>query len=544
MSTGHQAKRPEDIRVILQDIGDPLARMPWPPTPEGLLSASIDPIRDSGIDVYAYGLHHAGGCTHDSAVYQKIGDHIAVMHESAGLRMHEGTNRLIEQGHDPIAVMCNGAHEAGIDFWTRMRMNDLHDRVGQYSNIEAPTKKPKIGFIEAYYYTPQWKKDHPEWLIGDPKAPAPQWSFESVEANAPNHLHAPVREMLFALAAEAVGKYDIDGFEIDFMRFPFFFPHGTAWAHRRVMTAFVRKLRGMIDEEARRRGRPIIFSARLPGTVELSARLGIDLRTWFAEGLLDMCVIGGGYMPFSTPWEDIGSLARESGIPALACLNNGVMGGWAWSRSLHGVQPEPTPQHKLEQIRAAAHRAYQKGASGIELWNFFYEMPHYYSPAQEEGTHYLGYGFTRELADPESLAGKKKAYTLDKELPARRSHASWCGQRPLMITPAVDGIGQSVTFDVADDLAAFPEASAELWINIVDLFPEDVIDFQWNGRPLPPREESYLGQTLYSNREFHFDVPAEWVRRGANEFAIYLRERSPRLEPFVTLDFARLALEP
>ena len=30
----HQAKRPEEIRVILQDIGDPLTRCPWPPTPE------------------------------------------------------------------------------------------------------------------------------------------------------------------------------------------------------------------------------------------------------------------------------------------------------------------------------------------------------------------------------------------------------------------------------------------------------------------------------------------------------------------------------
>ena len=154
----HQSKHPRDIRVMLQDIGDPLTRMPWPPTPDGLLSASIDPIRDTAIDVYAYGLHHAGGCTHDSSAYQIVGEHIDVMHEASGLQMREGTKRLIEQGRDPITIMCQGAHAAGKDFWLRMRMNDTHDRVGQYNKIEEPTKRPKSKFLEPYYYTPQWKR--------------------------------------------------------------------------------------------------------------------------------------------------------------------------------------------------------------------------------------------------------------------------------------------------------------------------------------------------------------------------------------------------
>ena len=543
---GHEAKRPEDIRVILQDIGDPLTRMPWPPTPEGLLSASIDTIRDSGIDVYAYGLHHAGGCTHDSKAYQHVGDHVAVMRESSGLQMHLGTKRLIEQGNDPVRVMCDGAHAIGKDFFLRMRMNDLHDQVGRSLNIDRPAKKPKIDPLEPYYYTPQWKKDHPEWLIGDPQAQTTPDSVEAAEAIAPNYLHAPVREMMLALATEGVCNYDVDGFEIDFMRFPVLFPSATAWANRHVMTAFVRKLRRMIEEQANRRGRPIVFSARLPDTVELSARIGIDIATWFAEGLLDMCVISGGYSPFSTPWEDIVSLAGKHGIPALACLSNSIFQGWKWLRSFAGLQSEPTAQQKLEHIRAAAYRAYTHGASGFELWNFFYEMPHHYSPEQKLGIHYLGFGFTHELADPAGLAAKGKAYLLDYEIPFSGVYGrgSWCAQRPLIITPAGDGIGQTVTFDVGDDLGDAPNARAELWIDIVDLFAEDVIEFEWNGRPLRPRDEDYLGQTFLSHREFKFDVPAESIRRGVNEFSLLLRKRTPRLEQFVTLDFARLAIDP
>jgi len=542
----HQAKRPEEIRVMLQDIADPLSRMPWPPTPEGLLSASIEPIKDSGIDVYAYGIYHAGGCTHDSKVYQKIGDNIAVMREASGLQMYEGVKRLAEQGYDPLQIMCEGAHTAGKDFFLRMRMNDLHDRAGQQFQVEPPTKRPKTGWLEPVYYTPQWKKEHPEWLIGDPEAVAPQDTFESFEANAPNYLHAPVREMMLALASEVVCNYDIDGFEIDFIRFPYFFPWATAWAHRHVMTAFIRKLREMIDKEARQRGRAIIFSARVPDTVELSLRMGLDLETWFTEGLLDMCVISGGYTPFTTPWADVVSLAKEHGLAALACLSKAGLDGWGWIRSRGTTGRGPTIQQKLEHIRAAAYRAYQAGATGFELWNHFYEMPHYYSPEQEEGTHYLGYGFTRELADLSSLAGKKKAYLLDfgNEHDDIYGHACWCGQLPLMITPATDGIGQTVTFDVGDDLSQFPDARVELWINIVDLFFEDVIQFEWNGQVVLPRNEPYLGQTVLSNREFRFDIPSDSIKPGSNEFTIYLRERTPRLEQFVTLDFARLSIDP
>ena len=541
----HQAKRPEEIRVMLQDIGDPLSRMPWPPTPEGLLSGSIEPIEGSGIDVYAYGIYHAGGCTHDSKVYQKIGDNIAVMYEASGLQMYEGVKRLAEQGYDPLQIMCEGAHAVGKDFFLRMRMNDLHDRVGQYiKRGEAPTKRPKTGWLEPYYYTPQWRKEHPEWLIGDPDTSAPQFTFESFEAGAPNYLHAPVREIMFGLASEAVCNYDIDGFEIDFIRFPYLFPWATAWAHRHVMTAFIRKLREMIDEQARQRGRPIIFSARVPDTVELSLRMGLDLETWFAEGLLDMCVISGGYAAFTTPWADIVSLARKHELTTLACFR--PLGGWGWRRTEQGIQAEPTIQQQLEHIRAATYRAYQAGVTGVELWNQFYEMPHYYAPSQQEGIHYLGYGFTHELADIDSLAGKKKAYLLGGgyEHNFIYGHASWCGQLPLMITPATDGIGQTVTFDVGDDLSQFPNARAELWINIVDLFFEDVIEFEWNGQPLLPRDEPYLGQTVYSNREFCFDIPSGGVKPGSNEFTIYLRERTIRLEQFVTLDFARLSIDP
>ena len=226
--------------------------------------------------------------------------------------MNEAVKRLCNQGHDPLEVMCEGAHQAGRDVFLRMRMNDLHDRVGDIRGLDRPTKPPKTSHIEPYYYTPQWKRDHPEWLIGDPHAPYPDFSFQFMEAKAGNYAIGPFRQMMYELAAEAITGYDLDGFEIDFIRFPFLFPRAEAHAQRHVMTAFVRRIRDLTKEQAARRGRPIFLSARVPSTVELSLRVGIDLPFWLKEGLLDMVVIGGGYLPFSTPWKDIGDLAEKA----------------------------------------------------------------------------------------------------------------------------------------------------------------------------------------------------------------------------------------
>ena len=108
-------KRPEDYRVVLQDIGDPLLRMPWPPSPEGLVEGSIGALKGSAISMYAFGINHAGGTTHCSKLYPIIGEDQPVLKSGNTLRMMEAVQRLCEAGHDPLALMCDGGHKAGVD---------------------------------------------------------------------------------------------------------------------------------------------------------------------------------------------------------------------------------------------------------------------------------------------------------------------------------------------------------------------------------------------------------------------------------------------
>ncbi len=524
----YSGKRPQDYRVVLQDIGDPLVRMTWPPTPEKLVEASIGPLRDSAVDVYSFGVNHAGGTTHCSEVYPVVGHSEAVQRSASSLRINEAVKLLCDQGQDPLKVICEGAHREGIDVFLRLRMNDHHDRWGDMMNINRPTPPPKSKPIEPYLYTPQWKRDHRQWLIGDPEAAHPADTFKFMEAKAGNYALGPFRELMFKLATEVVTGYDLDGLEIDFFRSPFLFPHHEAYAQRHVMTAFVRRIRKLVKERGDQRGRPVYLSARVPSTVDLCLRIGIDLPTWLEEGLLDMVVVSNGLLPFSTPWHEIGGLAQQAGISALACFTNGR-----------------ATREGRESLRAATYRAFSSGISGIHLWNYFYEMPFYHKPDEK----YLGLGFTHDITDIELLRTAPKIYLLDQSihtnarLSATFGHAEWPGQVPLTIGESTDGIPHSVIFDVADDLSgAGKEVRPRLWLQIVDLGPRDRIEFSWNGKPIQPNPKTFPGITVFDNREFEFELPVREVRRGENRLEIRLLERSARLEPYVTLIAGKLMI--
>jgi hypothetical protein len=241
-----------------------------------------------------------------------------------------------------------------------------------------------------------------------------------------------------------------------------------------------------------------------------------------------MVVISNGLLPFSTPWEEIGKEAAGAGIPAFACF----------------TRARPTREGR-ESFRAAAYRALSSGLSGIELWNYFYEMPFYHRPDEE----YLGLGFTDEVADMESLRKARKSYLLESgvetsaRLMATFGHATWAGQIPLTIGFSSDGIGQTVIFDIADDLTGQQQDSRPtLFLQILDLAPTDKVEFLWNGEPIQADPQAFPGVTVFDKWEFKFDLSARQVKRGKNQLELRLVKRDPRLEPFVTLTDGRLTI--
>ena len=92
-----------------------------------------------------------------------------------------------------------------------------------------------------------------------------------------------VREHYLALIRELITDYSFDVLELDFLRHPPYFPPDNTEEHRGLMTEFVREIRRLLDRpEGDKR-----LLVRVPDTAAVSYDLGLDLKTWAREGLID-----------------------------------------------------------------------------------------------------------------------------------------------------------------------------------------------------------------------------------------------------------------
>ena len=525
MADQHQARDPKDYRVILQhDAPEALVHRFGPVSKEALIAATIGQFEKAPVDVYASDVNHGGGVHFDTKTFERHSVGLTEFSSSSGLQMLTAMQHLLDQGTEPLQIYCEAAHARGIDYMVRVRMNDLHDSIWYSMNMSKPRHRPGQSVPELYYNRSEWRLSHPEYLMGDPTDGAPEDTYEYCERFAPNYALGPVREHMLNMIHELVNNYDLDALELDFIRMPYSFLKHERYAQRHVMTGVIGQVRRFCDEAAEKRGRPIRLSVRVPDTRELCLLSGYDLATWLENGYLDMVSIGGGYCPFGTPWRDIVSLCSAAGVPAFACLNHGPL------------------KKNREMIRAAAMRAYAHGVTGIKLWNFFYCMEHYHPPGQNP----LDYSFVSDIASPEALNGLAKTYVPGGEPDIAAyityDHTVWPRQLPLTIGIAYADVGNTVVFDVGDDLETRSAASARLSLDVVDLGPTDELLFFFNGEPVQADPSAWGGVSSWSRHHFEFVLPCSSIVRGENAVELRLVRRDERLAPFISLWDASLSI--
>lgn len=85
--------------------------------------------------------------------------------------------------------------------------------------------------------------------------------------------------------------HPINGIDLDFQRFPVYFPLNEGPAHAPTMTAWMRQVQAMTREVARRRGRPLLVSARILARPAQNLSIGLDPVTWAKEKLGDFFTV-------------------------------------------------------------------------------------------------------------------------------------------------------------------------------------------------------------------------------------------------------------
>jgi len=392
-------------RIIFNNDGDDAFLTRMPATPEGFLSVRMDHIGDCGVDSVFYCTTQGINIfTHDSQLTEVF------LATSGGF----GNNRLaglIQLRTDPLRLAIQACRQRGIEVVWTMRMNDIHD-----------------SFTPEFFS--QWKKDHPECVMGTPadskKYPEsdPRNYYSFADFACPE-----VRDLTVSIIRDVLKRYDVDGIDMDFLRHVCYFKETrlhepVTQEHLDMLTEMVSKARAAVLAASKEKAKPMLLSARVLPTLALNRQFGFDVEAWVRKEYLDFIAVGGGYDPFTMPARGMIEWGHEWGIPVYLCLSGSGM-------IQRDVAHTDLTGGSTEAWRGAAANACHTGADGLMTFNLFPNLP------GSDATNEARTAWT-EMSDPRALVGKDKLFCIEN-LDHARTHGymmravPWAGRLPVAV---------------------------------------------------------------------------------------------------------------
>lgn len=282
--------------------------------------------------------------------YAWIKEHYGVPPDSFG--------KYVMGGGDVVKVFIDRCRKTGQAAFISFRTNDAHHKEFAFPQ---PGDKPgtSMGMSVTRHYV-----EHPEFIL----KPGSKRGADVVQ----NWIHPEVRAQKLALLTELCENYDLDGIELDFMRFDSFFDLKVTTRDQRcaVMTGFIREVRELLDRTCRH-GRRRWLCARVPGLVKGLDSIGIDLAAAVAAGL-DMVNASASY--FTTQQMDLAAIRRQCAGAALYVeLCHSIENG---PKLTTGYDTFAFRRTTREELQTTAHLGYARGAQGVSLFNFAYYRSH------------------------------------------------------------------------------------------------------------------------------------------------------------------------
>lgn len=435
--------RGSDRILYKNDPGQALEWVSYDPTVEQLHRV-VDALVEHGVDIVSQDVFVAGRTAYDSA---------HCTHEGELPRSSYGAKyaRLRETGIDPVQVAAEHCHRHGRKFIASLRMNDRHSR-GIYPQLMGAFVAENPQF---------WLREHPGGL---------DYSFPEVRA------------WMLRIIEEIVERYDVDGIELDYLRYFYVFPSHESRRKQPILTAFMREVRRILDRHGARRGRRLWLGAWVAQTLVECHDLGLDVPIWIEEKLLDyVCPTDYDCPDYNAPYETFAELTRRTDC-----------------RLFPAAQPMPARFRYFRTLMSAAsyrglaRNFYATGADGVSVYNYTYHW------AQRSGLHYLGspdnypsaLGHLLEMRDVEGLADKSRHYpffcwrNLKSEYPAVRDRSQL--YVPMSREPWKPGRGSNhvlATFRMAE--ACENGVGTVLRFKALGLVSEDEIRVFFNNEEVP-----------------------------------------------------------
>jgi hypothetical protein len=293
-------------------------------------------------------------CTFDSKQGETYGDRFDADFSEGWA---PGIRALRKEGTDALKVTTKHMHAHGKEVLAAIRMSDTHHR--------------HIG--HTHPLCPQFAIDNRHLVINQPDG--------RTNETALDYSYPEVREHRLNIIREIVEEYDVDGLELNFVRWAKHFPRDKGREKASVMTDYIGEIRDLLQRTAEKRNRKrLTLGVRVPESIDACWLAGVDIETWVKRGWIDYVVI--------STWNNTDPQIRVDQFARFTKPANVdtivVMGNMIGSLS----QPPPTildrpiamsAKHKTNsylamlitesEARGAAANYYMWGADSISFWN-------------------------------------------------------------------------------------------------------------------------------------------------------------------------------
>jgi hypothetical protein len=471
-------------------------------TPQ-MIEATVDETAGTGIEVHMLQPGLGWVPWWKSRVYP-YSEHVRLMKERYGLDpAKDGITDYMAHGGDMVQVFVDRCRQKGLTPFISLRMNDSH---GHELTLNPPDKMP--GWAWEVVCPPVF--DHPEWRIG---GKLNDWNTRVFNWAVPE-----VRELKLNHINDICEQYDIDGFEMDYMRHCSFFRLNETPPEERVriMTDFIKRVRELLDRTAKP-GRRRWLCVRVPAYVEAYEALGIDLPRWVQAGV-DM--VNLSYYYFTEQRGDYAAIRKM------------VPGAAVYVEMCHTTRLGPVVTQKSKydnfsfrrttdiQYYTTAHVAYARGLDGVSAFNLVYYREH---GGRERGPfNEPPFRIFKHMGDPAWLAKQPQDYIIGDVW-----NAPGLASRPLPKTLAA-GQGATFTMDMAPPAGGWTQPG-RLRIQAAADLGTSVWSCRFNGAELQEtndRSEPYDNPypPLLGGPEDHraWIVPPSLPKDGANTIEVRL----------------------
>ncbi len=341
--------------IYNSDGGNMFIDKPYPMKPEDLYSY-VDEIAESGATTLSISSHVGMDMNYQGEHADIFGSHLTPEEaetlkdraaSKAGSTLGRGAANILglhDAGHDPLGIIIDRAQDQGLETFVSFRLNEVHW-----------VEKPANMLISKFWL------EHPEWRVAKIGDEVPQNYLDIlgprtspvVASWLPGGLNFAIPEVQnrkLAQLREICERYPIDGIEIDFQRFPVYFPFGKEKENIETMNIWMREVHAMTRSVAKKRGKPVHLTVRVMATLEDNYGIGLDPVAWAKEGIVDSIIVSHYlHNNFPLPIQEFKKELPPS-LPVYGCIE---------------------VERESDSYRRIAQRLWNDGVDGIMMFNFF-----------------------------------------------------------------------------------------------------------------------------------------------------------------------------